>query len=693
MQLSQLSQLSSLVLILFISNASFANDSIVDGSRGDVKSSQSLLSTELKNTVQAIGESLQQAGSVVSAIFESPKPRVYSQMREPCSNYSKNRQPLFGDVHIHTKYSLDASTQATRTTPDEAYRFAKGDRIGIQPWNDDGTAQRSIQLERPLDFAMVSDHAELFGETFICNTPGQEGYKSWQCKVYRGWPRGAFYFFNGVTMMTQNRLGFCGEGGELCKQAGAIPWQIMQQSADAHNDTSSACEFTAFIGYEWTGVAGAGANLHRNVLFRNHVVPELPVSWVDGSAQHLWSTLELECNGMDNSCEALTIPHNSNISQGYMFSLEHDGTEPMTKAQYALRKKYEPIVEIIQHKGASECYFGPGFESDEQCQFELLNSRGFFGNTPPKPNDGFLREVLKEGIGERNNTGVNPFEFGFIGSSDTHLGAPGAVNESIYLGHGGAGVPARDAIPQGLPDFLKYNPGGLAVVWSEENSRDAIFDSMQRRETYATSGTRIVSRFFAAWDFNQDLCEDNNVIEAAYEKGVTMGGQLIQQEDQSLANDAPAFLVLATRDGNLASDLNGSDGSDGGTALQKIQIIKGWVDASGEKQEKVYDVVGSPANDAGVDINTCRKTGSGASNLCKVWKDPDFEPSESAYYYSRVLENPSCRWSQQICIANGVYCSSPKTIGKGFEACCSDSHRPIIQERAWSSPIWYYPNT
>lgn len=672
-------------LLIILSLSSLSATALAQGDIPPAKSDAERLSEAAASVIDSIAGAVSEFSAVVTALIDEPEPRTYTQLREPCLNYTKTRQPFFGDVHVHTKYSLDASTQSTRTTPDEAYRFAKGERIGIQPWRDtkgqESEALRSIQLERPLDFAMVSDHAELFGETYICNTPGAEGYKSWQCKIYRNWPRGAFYLFNATASLKQAHLGFCGEDGGICKQAGSIPWDIMQQAAQDHNDVSASCEFTAFIGYEWTGVTEAAGNLHRNVLFRNHTVPELPVSWIDGSALHLWQSLESTCNGTDSGCESLTIPHNSNISGGYMFNLEHDGTNPLTRDQFALRKKYEPIVEIMQHKGASECYFEAGVSEDELCSFEFLNSNSFFGDTPPKKDDGFVRHVLTTGLLEEQTNGVNPFEFGFIGSSDTHLGTPGAVNESIFLGHGGAGVPANKTIPPGLPDYLKYNPGGLAVVWAEENSRDALFNSMQRRETYATSGPRIVNRFFGGWDYADNMCEQASFAKQGYQRGVAMGGTLTSAEDPKAA---PVFVVSALQDAGTATTP--------GNALQRIQIIKGWVDEQGNKQEQVFDVAGDANNDASVDINSCEVSGPGYADLCTVWRDPTFDSAQPAYYYSRTLENPSCRWSQQICVANKVDCSDKSTIGKGLEGCCADEHRPVVQERAWSSPIWYKPS-
>jgi hypothetical protein len=217
---------------------------------------------------------------------------------QPCASHDVNGQAWFGDLHVHTRYSLDASTQGTRTTPDQAYRFAKGEKIGIQPWADTGEAQRSLQLSRPLDFAMVSDHAELIGEVNMCTTPEIAGYGSWQCMFYRHFPRGAFYLFNYMATMQQSHMGMCGEDDLLCERAASQPWAEMQRAAEDHYDRSSNCQFTTFVGYEWTGMdAGSGGNLHRNVVFRSEIVPSMPVSFIDSpGAEKLWNALDRECN-------------------------------------------------------------------------------------------------------------------------------------------------------------------------------------------------------------------------------------------------------------------------------------------------------------------------------------------------------------------------------------------------------------
>lgn len=603
------------------------------------------------------------------------------QDRAACAHRDPLRQAFFGDLHVHTRYSLDASTQGTRTTPDQAYRFARGEALGIQPWDEAGKPLRQLQLRRPLDFAMVSDHAELLGEVEMCSTPEIDGYNSWQCLVYRYWPRGAFYLFNATAALKAQHLGMCGENGERCLAAALRPWQEMQSAAEAHYDRSDACSFTSFVGYEWTGSEpDSGGNLHRNVVFRGAEVPELPISFIDGpAAATLWSRLENECNKGETGCDSLVIPHNSNLSAGFMFGDVGEVGQPLDVETAALRRRMEPLVEIMQHKGASECFYDPLTTRDELCAFEQLpedNISGF--DNPPGPQTGFMRQVWQEGLALQASLGVNPFQSGVIASSDTHLGAPGAVEEDRFPGHGGAGVPARKAVPPGLPDKLEYNPGGLAVLWAEENTRDALFEAMRRREAYATSGPRILTRLFAGPALSHDLCDAPDMLASAYASGVPMGGELAATGAERMR-----LLVSAQQD-------PGSPEAPG-LPLQKIQIVKGWLDSDGQTREQVFDVAGDSQSGAGVDLTTCEPHGDGHASLCRVWEDPSFDPAQAAFYYSRVVENPSCRWSQRQCVAAGVVCSDPATIGEGYEGCCAESHRPVIQERAWTSPIWYRP--
>ena len=606
-----------------------------------------------------------------------------AQVPQQCTLYNPLRTAFFGDTHVHTKYSLDASTQDTRTTPAQAYQFARGARIGIQPWTAQGEALRSMQLSRPLDFTAVTDHAELLGEVSICNTPGMEGYGSWACKLYRGWPRAAYYLFNYMSSVEASHLGFCGDNGQLCKSAALGPWRETQQAAEEAYDRSDACSFTSFVAYEWTGVTPVSGNLHRNVIFRNEQVPEFPFSWIDGpSKEALWEALDRQCINAEGDCDVLTIPHNSNLSGGLMFTLAGPDGKLETAEQARWRARMELLAEVTQHKGTSECFFGAGTR-DELCAFEQLPYQTFKGQnsryllTPPDANVGFLREVMLQGLQEQQRIAANPFKWGWVGSTDTHLGAPGAVSEQGFLGHGGAGVPAKDNIPPGLPDDLEFNPGGLAVLYAEENTRDSLFDAMRRKEAYATSGPRIGVRFFAGWDYPENLCEQTDMLARAYSGGVPMGGDLPSAD----ANAVPRFVVHASKDVGTQSFP--------GTDLQRVQIIKGWVDQAGEAHTEIFDVAGDANNGASVDLSSCQRQGRGASSLCSVWQDPDFNASDNAYYYARVVENPSCRWSQYICSINKVDCANPQTITEGLENCCSAEHRPIIQERAWTSPIWY----
>ncbi len=612
--------------------------------------------------------------------------------REACEDRTAERQAFFGDLHVHTAFSLDASTNGTRSRPADAYRFAQGERVGIQPFDANGRPMRSIQLERPIDFAAVTDHAELLGETRICNTPGMTGYDSIVCRVYRAWPRVAFFWTN--TQAARGiRHDFCGDDGSICREAARTPWQENREATEAAYDRSAACSFTTFHGYEWTGGAGLGNNFHRNVIFANDVVPDLPISYIETpDVVDLWGRLDRECRSADTGCDVLVIPHNSNVSDGRMFRTRTEDDMAIGETEVERRHAFERLVEIMQHKGDSECAIGLGTQ-DELCGFEKLPSGSLggmvlpFTAVPPVARS-FVRNIMKEGLRIESRLGTNPFAFGVIASTDTHLGAPGLITESSsYPGHGGAGKPAGDTVERGFPDHLAYNAGGLAGVWAEENSRQALFDAMQRKETFGTSGPRIQVRLFAGWDYAAEMCEGETFAKQGYAGGVPMGGTLpppSDLDDPSVTptSRAPGFAVSAMRDpGTVLSP---------GTPLQRIQIVKGWFE-DGRLKERVYDVAGDPRNGAGVDLDTCRTWGSGFDSLCSVWRDPDFDAREPSFYYARVVENPTCRWSQQLCIANHIRCQDPASVTPGFEPCCDENHVRTIQERAWTSPIWYTP--
>ena len=635
-----------------------------------------------------LGASIARAADPAHTAPVDEPPFQRTEQRARCDHFDPLRRPYFGDLHVHTAFSLDASTQGTRNRPGDAYHFARGETVGLQPFDASGKPRRTLRLSRPLDFAAVTDHAEFFGELDVCTTPGLPGYDSPPCMIYRRWPRLAFYLINGLTSGDPKkirRFNFCGENGAGCLEAARTPWQEIRDAAEGAYDRTSACTFTTFVGYEWTGGPNTN-NLHRNVLFRNEAVPKLPISYVDEpSAEGLWRRIDAECRKSVDRCDAVIVPHNSNLSGGIMFqTVKEDGT-PIDAAYARTRVEAEPLAEIMQHKGDSECQLGGANAGDELCGFEKLPYDNFGGKFSswmrhaPEDNN-FLRNVLKTGLLEEEKLGVNPFKLGIIASTDTHLGTPGAVDESNHPGHGGAGAPASDDVPVGLPDDIEFNPGGLAVLYAEENSRDALFEAMRRREAYGTSGPRIGVRFFGGFGLPDDLCADPDLVAKGYALGVPMGGDL---RAPGAANaGAPSFVVRAERDGGTPSQP--------GTPLQRVQIVKGWIE-NGAPQEKVYDVAGDAKKGASVDTATCTTSGRGADALCSVWKDPDFDPAQRAFFYARVLENPTCRWSTRVCNKAGVRCDDPSTVKQGFAACCDAQWPKTVQERAWTSPIWYAP--
>ncbi|WP_374572427.1 DUF3604 domain-containing protein [Phenylobacterium sp.] len=587
--------------------------------------------------------------------------------------YNPDRNAYFGDLHVHTKLSFDAYIFNVRGTPDDAYRFAKGEAIGHAAGFD-------IRLAgQPLDFVAVTDHSEYIGALEEANTPGTPISKLDIVKgLFSTDPaqiRAAFTRM--VEGYEHNSLPDEFKDKKITDRA----WREVQDAAARNNDPG---RFTTLVGYEFTS-APDGRNLHRNVIFKSADVPALPYTALDSrDPEDLWRTMD---GWRARGIQALAIPHNSNGSDGLMFQTTRLDGQPMDKAYADLRRRNEPLVEITQVKGTSDTH--PSLSpNDEWANFEIMDT--YIGSNRPvtKFKGGYVREALKDGILMEEQKGFNPFKFGFIGSSDTHNAAPGSVDERNYFGKVGRvdGKPVqRGSIPQnGAKDwsapvddpggsiarFQTWSASGLAGVWAEENSRPAIFAALQRRETFATSGPRMRVRFFASFDYPDDLAGRADLVRTAYARGVPMGGDLLP------AKGAPKFLIWAMRDPN-------------GGFLQRAQIVKGWIE-NGQAKEQVFDVACSdnlkvdpaanrcPDNGASVDLTTCEPSRfKGALELRTLWTDPTFDPKQRAFYYVRVLENPSCRWSTWDALRNGAP-PNPKL--------------PVtINERAWSSPIWYEP--
>jgi hypothetical protein len=630
--------------------------------------------------------------AIQAAQAQTERPYPVTEEREACKSYDPNKRPFFGDTHVHTAYSFDARSQDTRNTPVDAYRFARGEEVGLQPYGPDGKALRTAKLRRPLDFAVVTDHSEALGEVRICGDPKLPGGDSDFCWMYRNFGPLAFNMMAVRLVVGRDRWNFCGEDDRICLDQAMAVWRDIQSAAEGAYDRTAACAFTSFVGYEWTGSLAQGQNLHRNVVFRNDKVPAYAPSWVETpSAYDLWTHLQRDCIDGTPGCDALTIPHNSNLGgAGLMFETAklrtpEDKGGAVDAEEARLRQRWEPLIEIMQHKGDSECLLG-GDTTDEACGFEKLPYNSFAGVgrfrqlgltealKPVRAN--MVREALKKGLSQEQTIGVNSLKYGIVASTDTHLGTPGLVAEDESKGHGGAGMQA--GLAKGLPDNLEFSPGGLAVLWAEENTRDSLFAAMQRREAYGTSGTRPTVRFFAGWGYADDLCGDREFVSKGYAGGVAMGSDLPTPPEGA---GAPRFAVWALQDPGT--------GDAPGTPLDRVQIVKGWIEGDAPR-EKVFDVASGPGG-ASVDPTTCERSGEGAKQLCAVWADPEFDPEQRAFYYARVLENPTCRWSQQLCNAASIDCSKPEAVPPGFAGCCSPQNVPVIQERAWTSPIWYAP--
>jgi len=638
----------------------------------------------------------------------APAARAALAPREACAETHPEQRAFFGDLHVHTGFSFDAASRGLVTTPDDAYRFARGERIDLGPFDAQGRGTRSAQLERALDFAAVTDHAEWLAEVALCTRPDSPAYDARACRIYRGEQRslstsvlrmlgaGSFAKSFSVVKLGGRKPELCGEDGAICRAWAGRAWQDTRDAAERHYDRSSACAFTTFQAWEYSR-SPAQSKVHRNVILRNEIAPELPISFIDApTALELWEKLDARCNATGSGCEALAIPHNPNLSNGRMFTLDYlDEPREEQLRRARLRAALEPIVEMTQIKGDSEC--APGRpdvlgDEDELCGYEKMRSAQ---TSPPEPcaqgevGSGamrgrgcestldFARYALVEGLRERERIGVNPYAFGMIGSTDTHNSTPGDVEEYSYDGCCLLDATTEERLAtdeSGLLTWPVRNPGGLVGVWAEENTRDALFDAMKRRETFATTGPRIEPRLFAGWDVEGDLCGRSDFASAARAQGVPMGGDLPLRPAR--ADAAPILAVSALRDAGTPEWPGGK--------LQRIQIVKGWVGDDGATHQAIYDVAGDAANGASVDLATCTPEGPGFDALCSVWRDPDFDASRSAVYYARAVENPSCRWSTWECL---------RTSPDARPALCSDPAFPkTIQERAITSPVWYHPD-
>ncbi len=604
------------------------------------------------------------------------------------------RKAYFGDLHVHTKYSFDAFAFGTTATPYDAYRYAKGEPL-------EHPAGFTMQLREPLDFYAVTDHAMFLGvaaegadtSTEFSKQPAVEPLHDLNAPDNRGLLSvpGRMRAFSTIL---PKLLGGIADGTIGLEETDQITRSAWRDTIDAAEEFNDPGQFTTFVAYEYSSSADDRGNLHRNVIFRGgDQLPAIPFSrFHSQNPEGLWDWMD----GLrDQGIESLAIPHNSNGSNGQMFELVDWAGDPMDDAYTSQRLRNEPLVEITQVKGTSETH--PALSNtDEWADFELMP---FIVSTmkPSKPQGSYVRDALRRGLSLAESGAGNPYKFGFIGSSDVHTGATTDDESEFYgkLGVLDSTPELRGSVPLGFfqgtatkwmaPDNVEeidgqnytsaatitYGASGLAGVWAEENTREAIFDAFRRKETFATSGPRIRVRFFAGFDFDERLLERHDAVKRAYEDGVSMGGELAAP-----SGNPPRFLAWATRDPR-------------GAPLQRLQIIKGWIDDDGTHEE-VYDVACSdgtnpdPAthrcadNGATVNLTNCSySTDVGDDELKAWWTDPEFDPDHPAFYYVRVLENPTCRWSTWDALRTGV---NPRPdIAK------------TLQERAWSSPIWIVP--
>ena len=639
----------------------------------------------------------------------------YTEAREPCADRNPLRNAYFGDLHVHTSYSYDARPLGVTTLPGDAYRYARGKEILLPPFEQGAEPMAARRIGPPLDFAAVTDHAEFFGELALCADAGSEAYGSRSCKAFRnGGPTAILVLVRGLSREIPARnADICGDDGTRCVAASRTYWERTREMAEAAYDRSSSCSFTSFVAYEHSATRDNNS-YHRNVIFRNGQVPELPISAFEAPTDlELFDQLARECLESVAGCDVLSIPHSSNLSSGTLFSSRIDATDSGQSAALAAQRRnaFEPVMEIFQHKGSAECFNGlPGIlgRPDELCDMEELRRyyRGLpaEGNPPPFCGEGetgmgaslnagcvsrndYYRGILLTGLQAGWRLGGNPFKFGVIGSTDTHLSTPGAVRESGWRGHtvSETGLAERLTPSRVHPIGLYTNPGGLAGVWAVENSRDALFEALRRREVFGTTGPRIRPRFFGGWNYAADACEPVSsgneglpalveggdalvpraVAETGYAGGVPMGGDLPARS----FGGVPRFIVAAERDA-------------GSAPLLRLQVVKGWVDGNDQARYKVFDVAGDAESAGSLDLTTGVWNGPGHDALCAVFEDQEFDPDQPSFYYMRAVETPSLRWSWRECL---------ELPPEARPAQCENTAPKVIRELAWSSPIWYTP--
>jgi hypothetical protein len=589
-------------------------------------------------------------------------------------------QVYWGDTHLHTAMSMDAGAFGNRLGLEEAYRFARGEEV------TSATGLR-VKLSRPLDFLVVADHSDnmgffpdLFaGEPEILADPTG---KRWHGMIQEG---GALAVEAAMEIIDMASRGTFPQS--LYYAPGTAPyrgaWEATIRAAEQFNDPG---HFTAFIGYEWTSLAPPGNNLHRVVVYRDggdKAVQTVPFTMLppNGSVhpEDLWRVLQAYEDKTGG--QLLAIPHNGNLSNGMMFPLVNPVTGQAVTREYAeTRLRWEPLYEATQIKGDGEAHplLSPDDEFADYETWDFGNLNFSEAKTPEMLQYEYARTALQLGLQVEQRVGVNPYKFGMIGSTDSHTSLATAEEENFFGKHSGTEPgPMRwehPVLSSGDVTIMGWQQvsSGYAGVWATENTRVALWDAMKRREVYATTGSRMLVRFFGGWEFTADDASTRSPAFAGYSKGVPMGGTL----SPAPAGRAPSFLVAALKD-----PLSGN--------LDRIQIIKGWVDARGARHEQVYDVVWSDGRTPGadgklppvgntVDVANATWTNTiGDPELITVWTDPDFDPAQRAVYYARVLEIPTPRWTAYE--------------AKRFGITMSPDVPMTTQERAYTSPIWYTP--